>query len=849
MGIGMYNARIIIFLIIIVLGLFYYIEYTPVTKSGQIEVSTESQLIEVLKQRYPDATDYQLYVSGRTIRINVSDLPFLAGKNPSNVCILAYIGGHWDNLPFTFSDGDEIVYEEQYRTYVVRHVPEEISERTILFVQMPGSEPTYTNPLENVPPQARGAKEWYWIWVKTSETRKSYPILVAIDSPQIREMCGTTAKLYAESDGIAGELNGQGVPWVLEASMKNNDIVVSPNALKELFKPKPGIIDTGVSSNYGPPRNILPDGGGGGEPSSKYILMVTTPKEVVVSDGWSIPQDVLFQLSSGEERTYTLKINSPNYTEIRNQDISITRIIIMVYGKINDPDAYGVAGLDIALYPGTEYEQTKTKTLWSVFGYGEYGIIIFTPPQNSPYELPLLSPGEIPLKIALASDSNKEWTVSLKIMVKVKLDNFENYINDEIIGSLKYQFYDCAYEPCSNTASQYPVRLIVSPGNSEGNITLYTGTPTDIAIVESIQSYYEDITLPFTYVVKIPPGYYGGLFSVDLAGIGYCQNTLPGNPGSTYEYVTLNCNITVGRGELIDFFVKPYGLLTITITSSTSNHPFYLFEIYGSSRIIEFSNLPYIKLPYTTTQYFITPIVAYNKISDNYLSKPIVREVQEVNKHGVINNLNRWLDIRWTLGSHTYMLINFGLSPTGSFNDRNNYDAGDLESFTVIVSWSGQGSCIDPMVRTRAIIESTSPFSNADLNELFNWINSISSWLNTKSRIAGLVSSGLSIVNLVLDYKDLTEVTVEKWCTGSGVPGGSASAYVRVSGEEAGWNPSELADSIDIYIDNYVFDESLCVRVEGFSLYLTTEEGYVSYDYDSVGLDFCPLGSLYGGAG
>ncbi len=84
---------------------------------------------------------------------------------------------------------------------------------------------------------------------------------------------------------------------------------------------------------------------------------------------------------------------------------------------------------------------------------------------------------------------------------------------------------------------------------------------------------------------------------------------------------------------------------------------------------------------------------------------------------------------------------------------------------------------------------------------------------------------------------------------GSGVPGGSALAYVRVSGEEAGWYPSELADSIDIYINNYVFDESLCVRVEGFSLYLTTEEGYFSYDYDSVGLDFCPLGSLYGGAG
>jgi len=833
-------------LIVLLIILFYAINFIGTSAGGQIEVSSEEELIELLKARYQNATEYQLYLSGRTIVTPVEQVPFLVGKDPSEICILANTNGEWRELPFTLTNGEEIRVQRGNRVYVVRHVPENITNDTMLLIQMPTDKPEYIDPLKSVPPQARGAKEWYWIGIGTIETSETYPILVAMDSPQIREMCGTTAKLYAESLGFAGELKGDGVPWIIQRAIFDKNIKITIEGLKDILKPKLGMVNIDINVNYGPPRNILPDGGGGGEPGSRYIVMTTVPKQIVSSNGYTVPQDVLFELSDGEEKYYSLKINSPYYTKINEQDLSVSKLVIVVYGKINDPNAFGSATVDIVLYPGTQYQQVKTTTIWTVFGYGEYGILIFTPPSTSPYEFPLNPPGEIPFKIRLSTDSNMEWSISLKINVIMKLDNYSEYLNQDIEGSFKYQFADCAQEPCSNIEYQYPVKIVLPAGSSESNITLHLGTPVDIAIVESIPSYYDNIELGILYKVKVPPGYPGGSIYTELAGLNSCTHSLSANPGSNYDVVEVYCTYIVGKNELLDFFVKPYGLLSIKITSTSSNHPFLVFDIYPSSDEIELVNLPYIKIPYSSSEYFVTPVVGFNIVNDNYLAKPIIREIHEVNKHGVLNNLNRWLDIRWTLGSHTYMLINFAISPTDAFNDNNTYDAGNIESFALNVSWMGKGSCVDPMIEVKAVVAGSNSYGDVDWDELFNWVNTISSWLNTKNRIIGILSRSLSVVNLVLDYKDLTEITVGEGCTGSGVPGGRAQAYVRVSGDEAGWSPSEIEDSVDVYINNYVFDESLCVVVDSFSLYIETEAGYVSYDNEHVGIKFCSLGSLYG---
>lgn len=99
---------------------------------------------------------YNVFLSGRALRIKTSEFPFLKGLNPRNIAFGAfdkYSG--WVLLPTriydrTFEDNDS-------KTFVI---PEKINERTIIEIKLPTNVPIKVNVSRNPPGFARGAS-WY----------------------------------------------------------------------------------------------------------------------------------------------------------------------------------------------------------------------------------------------------------------------------------------------------------------------------------------------------------------------------------------------------------------------------------------------------------------------------------------------------------------------------------------------------------------------------------------------------------------------------------------------------------------------------------------------------------------
>ncbi len=817
-------------------------------QNATIQINSKEELLQYILKRYPNTTDYQLYVSGKTIKIPAYRLPFLIGKNTSNICILAYINGKWWQLPFTFSEGPEITQKVNNRAFVIRNLPRSITKDTIVLIKMPEEQPTITNPMKNTPPQARGAKEWHWIYVKPGESRYSYPIFIALNSPQIQLVCGSTPNLYSSGYTLAGELKGPGVPWLLKIALNDKNISVDLKVIKDIMKPVEIYIDQKLTTKYGPPHNYLPDGGGGSYVEKAYISLLFTPKELVSSGNKKYFEDLIMHLSGGESKTFSLKLYSP-YTNIPDYNITFKKLIITLYGKISDENSYDVSTFDIILYPNTQYQKTYSITLISMFGYGDFNQIIYDPESDEPYRVPLIPPGEIPVKVRLRDNTDKEWILSAKVEAIAELVNYKNYIPNDIYGEFKYKLMECARIPCYETGYRYPIRVIISSGQSNSShINLYSGLPIEVALFNNEDNFNSYLSFNLSFTLKLPPGFPGGSFNMSISDIGTCEKSIESNPSVNYAYVSKTCKFTIKTNKFVDILSKPYSIIDIWIKVPSSNHPLYVVNIYlQNSDYIAFKNLPYIKIPYTSSEFFLTPLMNYSSNSD-YLGVPIMRETVETNKHGIVSNYLRWIDLKWSLASHSYLLINFAISPTEPFFEMNNSDAGNLESFEITVEWDGTGDCVNPSVETKAIVKSNTMFENIDwstLQEIINWVSATTSWLSTKVKIIGFLSSSLSIANLVLDYKDLTKIDIQKSCYSQGTPGGYTRAYIKISGDEEGWDPSEFANSIDIYINNFVFNGPHCVNVKQFTLKFVTEDGFVSYDEDFINKKFCRDGYFY----
>lgn len=98
-------------------------------------------------------TYYDLYLSGRIIKIKASEIPFLVGQNPSCIIFAAHSRYNgWEILPLRIYE--RVIENNITRTYVI---PKEISKDTIIEIKLPQTMPIWTDPYKNPPEFARGA--------------------------------------------------------------------------------------------------------------------------------------------------------------------------------------------------------------------------------------------------------------------------------------------------------------------------------------------------------------------------------------------------------------------------------------------------------------------------------------------------------------------------------------------------------------------------------------------------------------------------------------------------------------------------------------------------------------------
>ena len=206
-------------------------------------ITSPGQLIEVVASASGVNSSspggyYLLYVSGRILVFNASQVPGLVGRKLGTFCFFAYVNNTWEELPFTVYDG---VLRDEREDYFL--VPEYVSNKSRIAVKMPLLPPSRPGPGEDTIPEAPDAGYIVWLGVAPRSSPYLYPIVVAGDSQLIKEGCGLTAGRYnVNIHNRLDWIERYWIPWPFQWA-ETHGYRVYPPLILELVKPIPAKVE------------------------------------------------------------------------------------------------------------------------------------------------------------------------------------------------------------------------------------------------------------------------------------------------------------------------------------------------------------------------------------------------------------------------------------------------------------------------------------------------------------------------------------------------------------------------------------------------------------------------------
>ena len=227
---------------------------------------------------------YNVFLSGRVLRIKISELPFLNGLNPRSIVFGAfdkYFG--WVLLPTRIYD--RVFEDNDSKTFVI---PERINERTIIEIKLPTNVPIKVNVSRNPPGFARGA-----LWHKElTLTDRGHGL--------------TIGYLYVFYDDINGPMGWRMRDYLLDYNIDYKSVhetfeAIFPPRIIRLLEERncgptivgrvyerainePIVANVDISVSPRGPWGPVPDGGGGGYEYNMVELRVQPAKEMLEKD-------------------------------------------------------------------------------------------------------------------------------------------------------------------------------------------------------------------------------------------------------------------------------------------------------------------------------------------------------------------------------------------------------------------------------------------------------------------------------------------------------------------------------------------------------------------------------------
>ncbi|MCE4625063.1 MAG: hypothetical protein F7C35_04285 [Desulfurococcales archaeon] len=815
----MYDRRIIAFLLIIVLVinsaiiLFNknYIVNSSIERNGEPSspqsITSEEELLEFITQKINinlnNSDDYYLiYLSGRTLKINSTSIPEILGEKPSDVCFLAYVNGKWEIVPFT------IVQYMKFKNVKKAFwgSSQTINEDSVIILKMPTYVPKIENPLNNTPPQARGAKKWLWVWVSLPGSKFKYPILYAEKSKNIAEICGSIPYTYsgAPVKGIA-KIQLVNTPWPIIWAQEHN-ISIPFDLFKQIVSIKRGVVSISYNMSWNQP---LPDGGGGGGGTLGYVIFSMPIIEPSNENRW-IPINITLDSNNPSRTIYLHPFSYNQHDGVKQSNKAWFKIKLTIIPKYNpnDEDVH-FSTLYITMYPGTSYSQEKSVDIASVFGAGVPVSISFSTPAQYPYGS---HDPNIPFKFEILSGN---WTLDIQVTYYLKWENYTEYLPSNK-NKVLYKGYFSPISPAPPQAglSGTIATLVIPAGSSisDANLSTFVFSPiSSTAIfsdknINSSQYYFR-----VKFGLELPNGFPGGWFIFHPGSLGTCVKNLPAVTDQYMIYYTVTCIFNdIDLNQLSYYFNTDYNLFNITIISYQTVDDNLQIDLKIEDNLfkkINFTSIPIVDVPWSTG-FIPTPILNYGEFWYNLSAISLERYNEIQNPILKLAGFKRssGFNIKSSIFHDGTLFIDISSSGYNYLNSIFGYsNVGKMDSIYLHITINPirnyEPVCTDTeSIRVYGIHEEGT--FHQELEKHLNIIKEILSWTNSARKILNYFSYTVNIAYYFIKYKSVDDVQIS--CNIVDRQTDPKAVYI-ISAENFGWDPDGFADTLTVYMPEVLF--------------------------------------------